>query len=308
MNRPRISDSGPELHLHPEVQYALEEGLPVVALESTVITHGLPAPENLEVAAAVKKAVREKGATPATVAVLRGRIHVGLTEAQLEELGSAEQVRKCSRRDIPVVLARGEYGSTTVAATMFVAHRAGIKVFATGGIGGVSRGNPFDISYDLTELAHTPMTVVCAGTKAIMDMEATLELLETMGVAVVGYGTDEFAAFYSRSVGLRVDLRCDTPREVADLVRVRESMGLPEAVLVAVPVPAGQEWPYGEFEQAMREASKGLEEHGITGKGVTPYLLSRISEISGGKSKKANIALLLNNARVAAGIASALSA
>jgi pseudouridine-5'-phosphate glycosidase len=289
------------------VRRSLLEGLPVVALESTVITHGLPAPENLKIAHDMKKAVREKGATPATIAILKGKIHVGLTETQLEELGTAKQVRKCSRRDISVVMARGGYGSTTVAATMLVAHRAGIKVFATGGIGGVSRQNPFDISYDLLELSRTPVTVVSAGTKAIMNMEATLEMLETMGVCVIGFGTDDFAAFYSRSVGLKVDLRCDTPHAVANIVRARNALELPEAVLVAAPVPPEYEWPYDEFLEIMQKAAAEMKEQSITGKDVTPYLLGRINELSEGKSKRANVGLLLNNARVAAEIAAALA-
>jgi len=293
--------------VHPEVQAALDAGRPVVALESTLITHGLPRPRNLEVAHALEATVREAGAVPATVAILRGRVTVGLTDDQLAYLAEAEHVRKCSRRDLPIVVGRGEDGATTVAGTMIVAHRAGIRVFATGGIGGVHRGHPFDISADLLELGRTPMTVVCAGAKAILDLPLTLEVLETQGVPIIGYGTDEFPAFYTRSSGLPVDVRCDTPEEVAAIVRARDALRLSAGVLVTVPILPKDELPAAQAEAAISQALDEAEAQGITGKAVTPFLLARVSELTGEASLQANIALLLNNARVAADIAAALS-
>jgi pseudouridine-5'-phosphate glycosidase len=233
----------PKLNLHPEVETALAEGRAVVALESTLITHGFPSPENVDIARAIEEAVREHGAIPATIAILRGQISVGLTAEQLAYLGSAKNVRKCSRRDLSIVVARKEDGATTVAGTMIVAHWAGMKVFGTGGIGGVHRGQPFDTSADLTELARTPVTVVCAGAKAILDLPLTLESLETQGVPVIGYQTDELPAFYSRQSGLPIDLRVDTVQEVVDIIRAREQLGLAGGILVTVPVPVANEWP-----------------------------------------------------------------
>ena len=294
--------------IHPEVQAALNAGRPVVALESTLITHGLPRPRNLEVARALETTIREAGAVPATIAILRGQITVGLTDGQLSYLAEAGRVRKCSRRDLPIAVGRGEDGATTVAGTMVVAHRAGIRVFATGGIGGVHRGHPFDVSADLLELGRTPMTVVCAGAKAILDLPLTLEVLETQGVPVIGYGTDEFPAFYTRSSGLPVDVRCDTPDEVAAIVRARDALRLSAGLLVTVPVPPEDELPAAQAEAAISQALDEAEAQGITGKAVTPFLLARVSELTGEASLRANVALLLNNARVAAAIAAALSA
>ncbi len=279
----------------------------MVALESTLITHGLPRPKNLEVARALEAAVREAGAFPATIAILGGEMTVGLTDEQLAYLARAENVRKCSRRDLPIVVGHSEDGATTVAGTMMVAHRAGIRVFATGGIGGVHRGHPFDVSADLLELGRTPVTVVCAGAKAILDLPLTLEVLETQGVPVIGYGTDEFPAFYSRSSGLPVDVRCDAPEEVAAIVQTRDALELPGGILVAVPIPPEEELPASEAEDAIGRALAEAEAQGITGKAVTPYLLARVSELTGEASLRANVALLLNNARVASAIAVEIS-
>jgi len=295
------------LVIHPEVQAALETKRPVVALESTLITHGLPHPKNLEVARALETAVRKAGAVPATIAILGGQITVGLSDAQLEHLAGAEGVRKCSRRDLPIAVGRGEDGATTVAGTMMAAHMAGIRVFATGGIGGVHRGHPFDVSADLLELGRTPVTVVCAGAKAILDLPLTLEVLETQGVPVIGYGTGEFPAFYSRSSGLPLDVRCHTPGEVAAIVQARDALDLPGAILVAVPIPTQDELPASQAEEAILRALAEAEAQGIAGKAVTPYLLARVSELTGEASLRANVALLLNNARVASAIASVLN-
>ncbi len=297
----------PQLKFHPEVKTALEKGQAVVALESTVITHGLPVPENIEVARAIEAVVREQGAVPATLAILHGEITVGLTPEQLAYLGTAQNVRKCSRRDFPIVVARREDGATTVAGTMMVAHWAGIRVFATGGIGGVHRGQPFDESADLLELGRTPVTVVCAGAKAILDLPLTLEVLETQGVPVIGYQTDEFPAFYSRSSGLSLELRVETPPEIAAIIKARDQMGLSVGILVTVPVPAEAEWPAAEAQVVIDRALRDAAAEHITGKAVTPYLLQRVSDLSSERSKKANIALLLNNARLAAQIAQALT-
>ncbi len=297
----------PKLTIHPEVKTALEQGQAVVALESTLITHGFPPPENIEIAREIEKAVRQQGAVPATIAILTGEIMVGLTPEQLETLASAKGVRKCSRRDLSLAVARRENGATTVAGTMMVAHWAGISLFATGGIGGVHRGHPFDESADLVELGRCPVTVVCAGAKAILDLPLTREVLETRGVPVIGYQTDEMPAFYSRSSGLPVDLRIDSPQEMADIIRARDEMGLDGGILVTVPVPAETEWHTSEAQIIIDQALAHAQAEGITGKAVTPYLLQRVSDLSDGRSKKANIALLLNNARVAAQIALALT-
>ena len=280
----------------------------MVALESTLITHGLPRPRNLEVARAMEATVRESDSVPATIAILGGQITVGLTDDQLAYLAEAENVRKCSRRDLPIVLARGEDGATTVAGTMMVSQMAGIRVFATGGIGGVHRGRPFDVSADLIELGRTPVTVVCAGAKAILDLPLTLEVLETQGVPVIGYGVDEFPAFYTRSSGLPIDTRCDTPEEVAAIVRAaRDTLGLAGGTLVTVPIPEDDELPAGEAEAAITRALAEADAQGIQGKAVTPFLLARVSELTGEASLRANVTLLLNNARVASAIAVALS-
>lgn len=296
-----------KLHIHPEIEAALKDGEAIVALESTVITHGLSAPENIEVATAIEATVREEGAIPATIAILGGEITVGLTPAQLAYLGQSTGVRKCSRRDLPLVVARGEDGATTVAATMIIAHRAGIPLFATGGIGGVHRGQPFDESADLLELGRTPVTVVCAGAKAILDLPLTLEVLETQGVPIIGYQTDELPAFYSRQSGLPIDLRVDTLQEIVSIIRVHHSMQMENALLVTAPVPLASEWPASEAQTVINQALIEADRQGISGKLVTPFLLQRISDLSGGYSQRANIALLYNNARIAAQLAVLLS-
>jgi pseudouridine-5'-phosphate glycosidase len=295
-----------KLNIHPEVQAALDRAGAVVALESTLITHGFPAPENIQIARDIEMTIREAGAVPATIAILAGEITVGLTPEQLEHLALAGNVRKCSRRDLPLAVARRENGATTVAGTMIIAHWAGIRVFGTGGIGGVHRGHPFDESADLVELARTPVTVVCAGAKAILDLPLTLESLETKGVPIIGYQTDELPAFYSRQSDLPVDVRVDAPQEVVAIIRAREEMGLGGGMLVTVPVPAEAEWPAAEAQAIINQALADADQEGIRGKALTPYLLQRVSDLSGERSKKANIALLLNNARVAAHIARAL--
>ncbi len=259
-------------------------------------------------ALALEAVVREAGAVPATIAILSGQITVGLTDEQLVYLAEAENVRKCSRRDLPIAVGRGEDGATTVAGTMIIAHMAGIRVFATGGIGGVHRGHPFDVSADLLELGRTPVTVVCAGAKAILDLPLTLEVLETQGVPVIGYGTEEFPAFYTRSSGLPIDVRCDTPQEVAAVVRARDDLNLLGGTLVTVPVPPEDELSAAEAEVAIATALAEAEAQGIKGKAVTPFLLARVSELTGEASLRANVALLLNNARVASAIAVALGA
>ena len=296
------------LQFHPEVRDALANGHPVVALESTLITHGLPYPVNQDVASGMEKAVRDAGAVPATIAVLKGQITVGITADQLAYLAQATNVRKCSRRDFPIVLAQKGDGATTVAGTMIVAHLAGIRVFATGGIGGVHRGHPFDVSADLMELAQTPVAVVCAGAKAILDLPLTLETLETHGVPVVGYQCSTFPAFYTRDSGLPLDVRCDTAEEVAAILRARETLGFPTGTLIATPVPKEHELPAAVAEKAIAQALDEADERGVRGKEVTPFLLARVSELTHEESRTANVALLQNNARVAAKIACALAA
>lgn len=280
--------------------------MPRVALESTVIAHGLPFPQNVETALRLEAIVRAEGAVPCTLGLVRGEPVAGLSEAQIEHLASARGVRKVSLRDLPVAIARGLDGATTVAATMHLAHRFGIGVFATGGIGGVHRGAPFDVSADLEALATLPVTVVCAGVKAILDLPATREVLETRGVTVVGYGTDDFPAFYSVTSGLPVDVRCDTPAEVAAVIRARRSIGLPGAVLVVVPPPAGAAIAFDEIEPAIQQALDESSRRGLRSAEVTPFLLTRVSELTGARSLQTNRALLENNARVAARIARAV--
>jgi pseudouridine-5'-phosphate glycosidase len=282
----------------------------VVALESTVITHGLPYPDNLETAVNMETAVREGGAVPATIALIQGEVQVGLSESQLNYLAQRprDQVRKCSRRDLPLALAAGEDGATTVAGTMLLAHRAGIELFATGGIGGVHRGHPFDVSADLTELGRTPVTVVCSGAKAILDLPATREVLETQGVPVIGYGADEFPAFYTPGSGLGVDARRDTAQGVAAIVAARRAMALNSGLLVAVPVPAAAALDAVEAEAAVAQATREADEAGVHGAAATPWLLSRMVALTEGRSLRANVALLQNNGRVAAQIAAALAA
>ena len=296
------------LRFHPEVRDALAAGRPVVALESTLITHGLPYPVNQEVASGMEQAVRDAGAVPATIAVLKGQITVGITADELAYLAQAKDVRKCSRRDFPIVLAQKGDGATTVAGTMIVAHLAGIRVFATGGIGGVHRGHPFDVSADLLELAQTPVAVVCAGAKAILDLPLTLEVLETHGVPVVGYRCSNFPAFYTRDSGLPLDVRCDQPEDVAAILRARETLGFHTGMLIATPVPAEHELPAEVAEKAIAQALEEAEERDVRGKYVTPFLLARVSELTHEESRTANVALLQNNARVAALIAGALAA
>jgi pseudouridine-5'-phosphate glycosidase len=304
-----VSGAAVPLERAEEVAAAQAAGAPVVALESTIVTHGLPWPRNLETARAVEQAVREAGATPATMAVLDGRIRAGLDAAALERLARAEGVAKLSRADLAVCLARGGDGSTTVAATMICARLAGIEVFATGGIGGVHRGaeTSFDVSADLDELAKTPVTVVSAGAKAILDLPKTLEALETRGVPVIGYRADAFPAFWSRDSGLPCPLRMDEPAEIARAHRLRAALGLAGGQLVANPIPAEAEIPRDEIETAVHVAVVNALKLGVAGKSLTPYLLSRVLEITGGRSLESNVALVLNNARLAARIAEALS-
>jgi pseudouridylate synthase len=296
-------------HIQPDVAAALAEGQPVVALESTVITHGLPFPDNLETAVAMESAVRQGGAVPATIAIIQGHIYIGLRPDQLDYLArrAGHNVRKCSRRDIPLALALGEDGATTVAGTMILAQRAGIEVFATGGIGGVHRGHPFDVSADLTELGRTPVTVVCSGAKSILDLAATREVLETNGVAVVGYGTAELPAFYSRQSGLPVDVRLDEPVAVARLIQARRALALSSGTLVTVPVPAAAELPRSEAEAAIAQATAEADTLGIQGADATPWLLARLVTLTNGRSLLANQALLGHNSFVAAQIATALT-
>lgn len=293
---------------HPEVERALAEGRPVVALESTVITHGLPYPQNVETATEMEAAVQEGGAQPATIAILGGRVHIGLAAEQLHALASRAEgaVRKCSRRDLPLALARGEDGATTVAGTMVLAHRAGIELFATGGIGGVHRGHPFDVSADLTELGRTPVTVVCSGAKSILNLQATMEVLETNGVPIIGFGTDRLPAFFSRQSDLAVTVRLETPAEVADVIRARRALALKSGTLVTVPVPAGDAFEAEAAEAAIRQATAEADAAGIQGAEATPWLLQRVAELTEGRSVQANVALLRHNGRVAARIAAAL--
>lgn len=289
-----------------EVALALRTGLPVVALESAVITHGLPRPENMQLAQALEQEVRAAGAVPATVGLLDGKIHIGLSADGLNRLSNEDGARKISRRDFSIALARRENGGTTVAATLFAAHAAGIKVFATGGIGGVHRGAPFDVSADLPELGRSPLVVVCAGAKAILDLPATLEVLETQGVTVIGFGTDEFPAFYSSSSGLPVNLRVDDPEEIARIAREQWRLGLKSALLVVQPPPEEMALPANLVESWIQEALAEAQREKIAGAAVTPFLLTRVSQLSGGASLQSNLALLRNNARLAARIAAAL--
>jgi pseudouridine-5'-phosphate glycosidase len=293
----------------PEVAEALASGAPLVALESTIITHGMPWPRNLETARAVEEAVREAGAVPATMAVMGGRIRAGLEPEALEDLARAEGVAKLSRADLAACLAAGRTGATTVAATMIAARLAGIEVFATGGIGGVHRGaeTSFDISADLQELAQTTVTVVAAGAKAILDLPKTLEVLETNGVPVIAVGQDGFPAFWSRESGLAAPLRLDDAGQIAAAHRMRRRLGLPGGQLVANPVPAEAEIPAAELRPLIAQAQKEAEAAGVSGKAVTPYLLQRLYELTGGRTLETNIALVLNNARLAARIARALA-
>ncbi len=299
----------PHLTIRPDVAEALASGRPVVALESTLITHGLPYPDNVETALAMEAAVRESGAIPATVALLKGQVIVGLTTDQIEYLGKlpTNSIRKCSRRDFAIAVGLGEDAATTVAGTMIVAHWAGIKVFSTGGIGGVHRGHPFDVSADLIELGRTPVAVVCSGAKSILDLPLTMEVLETQGVPVIGYGTDTLPAFYSRSSGLPVDARVENAIQAAQVITASQRLGMGHGVLIAVPVPEGMEMPTEAAELAIEQATAEAEVQGIHGKAVTPFVLGRVAELTEGESRRSNVSLLVNNARVGGLIAVELS-
>lgn len=288
-----------------EVAAAKAAGQPIVALESTIITHGMPFPQNVETARRVEAEIRGAGCVPATIAVMGGRIHIGLSEAELDSLGQAKDVMKLSRADLAACVASGRTGATTVAATMICAAMAGIEVFATGGIGGVHRGAEasFDISADLLEFARTPVTVVAAGAKAILDLPKTLEVLETHGVPVIAFGQDDFPAFWSRSSGLKAPLRMDSAAGIATAHRMRARIGLAGGQLVANPIPAEAEIPRAEITPFIEQALSEAANQGIAAKSVTPFLLQRIFELTGGRSLESNIALVLNNARLAAAIA-----
>lgn len=293
--------------INSEVEEALRDGRAVVALESTVIAHGLPRPLNLETALRLEAIVREAGAVPATIAVLKGVATVGLTEEEVRHVAESPDVKKISLRDLTLAVANKWDAATTVASTMWIAHRAGIRVFATGGIGGVHRGSLPDVSADLPELARTPMLVVCSGAKVVLDLPATREWLETYGVTLLGYGVEEMPAFYSRASGLRADARVDSPDEVAGIARAQSSLKTESAILVTVPVPLEAEVSSELLEEVLDEAINEAERAGVKGRELTPFLLSRMSERSEGATLRANIALLENNARVAAQIARALS-
>lgn len=298
------------LELSPAVKAAMMAGEPVVALESTIISHGMPYPQNVETALRVEEAIRETGAVPATIAIIQGKLKAGLTADEIEYLGKkGSAVTKASRRDLPVLVARGADGATTVATTMIIAHLSGIQVFATGGIGGVHRGaeTTMDISADLEELGRTPVLVVCAGAKAILDLGLTLEYLETKGVPVIGYGTEELPAFYTRTSGFKVDYRIDTPEELAAAFRAQQEMGLGGGMLVTNPIPEEYSMDPVRINAAIDQAVADSRQLGIHGKEVTPYLLARVKELTGGDSLDANIQLVLNNARLAARTAKALS-
>ncbi len=299
------------LDVAPEVAEAIRSNKPVVALESTIISHGMPYPQNVETALKVEEIIREHGAVPATIAVIGGRLKAGLTHDEIEYLGKKGQaVNKASRRDLAVLVSRGEDGATTVTTTMIIAHMAGIQVFATGGIGGVHRGaeTTMDISADLEELAHTPVMVVCAGAKSLLDLGLTLEYLETHGVPVIGYGTKELPAFYTRKSGFEVDYRLDTPEEIAAAFYAGREMGLGSGMLVANPIPEQYAMDFDVINKAINDAVDAARAEGIHGKATTPYLLAKIKELTGGDSLDSNIQLVYNNARLAAKTACALSA
>ncbi|NJM52061.1 MAG: pseudouridine-5'-phosphate glycosidase [Blastocatellia bacterium] len=294
------------LKFNREVASALKNNQPIVALESTVIAHGLPYPNNIEVAHKLENIVRENGAIPATIAVFDGDFCVGLDETQLQKLATDKNIRKISRRDLPIAIAKKLNCATTVATTMFIAHRAGIKVFATGGIGGVHRGNLPDISADLPELSSTPMTVVCAGAKIVLNLPATREWLETNGVCILGWQCDEMPAFYSRKSGLKVDERIETAEEVAQIIKSRDELGMPNAILLTAPVPVEFEVSSEKLDKILQSALAEAESQNILGKEITPFLLAKMSATSKGKTLRANIALLENNAKIAAQVAAAM--
>lgn len=298
MIKPTLSD---------DISTALVVGRPIVALESTVIAHGLPYPQNLETAKRMEQTVRDNGAVPATIAILNGEFRVGLTENQLEYLATGKNIRKVSRRDLAIATAKQLDGATTVASTAFIANLAGIKVFATGGIGGVHRGDRSDVSADLPELTETPIVVVCSGAKSVLDLAATREWLETHGITVLGWRCDEFPAFYSRSSGLAVDERVETAKEVAEIAFQRDEIGSKAALLVCVPVPEQNEIPSEELERNLKNSLKLAAEKKVTGKAVTPFLLAQLSDQTAGRTLEANTALLENNARVAAIIATEIA-
>lgn len=300
----------PYLDIAPEVQRALAEGKPVVALESTIISHGMPYPKNVETALLVEQTIRENGAVPATIAVIGGRLKAGLSREEIEYLGKTGRgVAKASRRDLPALVARGADGATTVATTMIIANMAGIRIFATGGIGGVHRGaeTTMDISADLEELAGTPVMVICAGAKAILDLGLTLEYLETKGVPVIGYGTEELPAFYTRESGFGVDYRVDSPAELAAVYRAQRALDYKGGMLVTNPIPAEYAMDKQIIDAAIEQALRESVEQGVKGKDVTPFLLARVVELTGGDSLESNIQLVLNNARLAARTAAALA-
>ena len=291
------------LKIDAEIETKLAARHPVIALESTVIAHGLPPPQNLQTAEHLEQIARAESATPATIAVLAGKLCVGLGKSQLEHLANSDDIRKLSTRDLAIAVARGWDGATTVAATTWIAHRAGIQIFATGGIGGVHRGSLPDISADLPELTRTPMIVVCSGAKIVLDLPATREWLETFGITVVGYGCDEMPAFYSRESGLPVDVRCDSPDEVVRLFRTQRELEISTALLVTVPVPADAEVSHSTLEDILGESLSEAQHKNVSGRDLTPFLLARLADKSGGATLRANIALLENNVRVAAQIA-----
>ena len=298
------------LDVAPEVQEAIKAGKPVVALESTIISHGMPYPQNVETALNVEKIIRENGAVPATIAIIGGRLKAGLTAEEIEYFGQkGTAIAKASRRDLAVLCARGEDGATTVTTTMIIAHMAGIKVFATGGIGGVHRGaeTTMDISADLEELAQTPVMVVCAGAKSILDLGLTLEYLETHGVPVIGYQTEELPAFYTRKSGFGVDYRLDTPAQLAEAFHVKRELGLRGGMLVTNPIPEAYSMDADVINKAIDEAVEEAKAQGIHGKATTPFLLAKIKDITGGDSLAANIQLVYNNARLATATAVELS-
>ncbi|MBW8010882.1 MAG: pseudouridine-5'-phosphate glycosidase [Chloroflexi bacterium] len=290
-------------HIAPEISRARELGLPIVALESTVITHGLPQPENLSLAQDMEEVVRAEGAAPATIAVLSGKIHIGLDSVQLEQLSTSSSARKVSVRDFGAVIAKGLDGGTTVAGTLFAAQHAGIRIMATGGIGGVHRQPPYDVSADLTQLARSQVIVVCAGAKAILDLPGTLEVLETLRVPVIGYQTDEFPAFYSRKSGLHVSDSVDYPEQAANIAREHWRLGIPSAILLVVPPPEDIAIPKEKIDTFIDRALVEAQEKHIRGQDITPFLLNRVSELTAGESLQANLGLLKNNARIAAKIA-----
>ena len=299
------------LDVAPEVQAALQQGKPVVALESTIISHGMPYPKNVETALLVEQTIRANGAVPATIAVIGGRLKAGLSRNEIEYLGKTGRgVAKASRRDLPALVARGADGATTVATTMIIANMAGIRIFATGGIGGVHRGaeTTMDISADLEELAHTPVMVVCAGAKSILDLGLTLEYLETKGVPVIGYGTDELPAFYTRRSGFGVDYRVDSPEELAAFYAAQRGLDYPGGMLVTNPIPEEYAMDKDVIDAAIEQALASAKADGIHGKETTPYLLAKVVELTGGESLESNIQLVLNNAAVAARTAACLAA